>query len=120
MGVHSASTLSACLAGVGGHVEGIVAKTKSAGCTVAIDGCDVDCVRKTLEAAGIEPTIHVVATDLGIEKAKTYDYPDEHVCRVVDAALHALEGCGCAGSPATGAACCETDTEDCGTSCCDA
>ena len=78
-----------CLAGIGGHVEGMVDKTRAAACTVAIDGCDIHCTRKTLEAAGVEPTVHVVITDLGIEKAKTYEYPEGNVCRTVDAVLAA-------------------------------
>jgi len=97
-----------CLAGIGGHVEGIVNTTKAAGCTIAIDGCDIDCVRKTLEAAGIEPSVHVVITDLGIEKAKTYEYPDEYVCRTVDAVMAASKCCGCSPcSPEAAAPCCE-------------
>ncbi len=106
-----------CLAGIGGHVEGIVNTTKGAGCTIAIDGCDVDCVRKTMEAAGIEPTIHVVATELGIEKAKTYEYPDENVCRVVDAVLERTGGT--AGAVASGC-CCASEGDDQPASCCDA
>ena len=94
-----------CLAGVGGHVEGMVRKTQAAGCTIAIDGCDVGCARKTLEAAGINPTVHVVVTALGIEKAKTYEYPEENVCRVVDAVLAASPCCGC--GEGGGDVCCE-------------
>lgn len=97
-----------CLAGVGGHVEGIMEKTRAAACTIAIDGCDIDCARKTLEAAGIAPSVHVVITQLGIEKAKTYEYPEENVCRTVDAVL-ATVGC-CAGSGAAASEaepCCE-------------
>jgi len=110
-----------CLAGVGGHVEGIVEKTRAAACTIAIDGCDIDCVRKTLEAEGIEPGVHVVITDLGIEKAKTYEYPEENVCRVVDAVLAASPCCGCggAGSEASGACCASRDAGRSG-SCCEA
>ncbi len=76
-----------CLAGIGGHVELIVNHTKEVGHTVAIDGCDVACVRKTLEAEGITPDIHVVITDLGIEKEHSYEVSDEDICRVVDAVI---------------------------------
>jgi len=101
-----------CLAGVGGHVEGIVAKTQAAACTIAIDGCDIDCVRKTLEAAGVDPTIHVVVTDLDIEKAKTYEYPEEYVCRTVDAVLSKTED-GLAGGPTSAThPCCEGDADE--------
>ena len=41
-----------CLAGVGGRVSGIVASTEAAAAILAIDGCPLDCTRKTLEEAG--------------------------------------------------------------------
>lgn len=93
-----------CLAGVGGHVEGIVNRAAGAGCTIAIDGCEVACARKTLEAAGIDPTHHVVITELGVEKAKTYDYPEEHVSRTVDAVIAAT---GPGGAASSETPCCE-------------
>ncbi len=96
-----------CLAGIGGHVEGVVAKTRAAACTIAIDGCDVYCARKTLEAAGIEPTVHVVVTELGVEKAKTYEYPEENVCRAVDAVMAAAPcGTGACGGASGAGDCC--------------
>ncbi len=101
-----------CLAGIGGHVDGIVEKTRAAGHTITIDGCEIACARKTLQAAGIEPSVHVVITDLDIEKAKTYEYPEEYVCRTVDAVLQETGDCPehCEGSAA--GPCCETEGED--------
>lgn len=60
-----------CLAGIGGHVEGILANAKAAGKVLAIDGCNLDCARKTLEHAGIAVTAHVRMSDFGLEKGKT-------------------------------------------------
>jgi len=57
-----------CLAGIGGHVSGLVESTKAAKKIVAIDGCPVACARKTLEHAGFKVDVHVVATELGIQK----------------------------------------------------
>ena len=57
-----------CLAGIGGHVSGIVESTKAAMKLVAIDGCPVKCAQKTLEHSGFKPDVLVVVTDLGIEK----------------------------------------------------
>ena len=45
-----------CLAGIGGRVEGILQTTEDANSLLVIDGCPVDCARKTLEEAGIEYT----------------------------------------------------------------
>lgn len=57
-----------CLAGVGGHVGGIVDTAKQASTVVAVDGCGVKCALRSLEAAGVKPTQHLVLTDLGLEK----------------------------------------------------
>jgi len=60
-----------CLAGVGGHVEGIVNKTRAAAKVLAIDGCSLDCARKCLDQAGLTGFTHVRITDLGMEKGQT-------------------------------------------------
>ena len=60
-----------CLAGIGGHIDAITTNTKAAGKVLAIDGCLVDCVKKTLEHAGITVTAHLRLSDLGMEKGKT-------------------------------------------------
>jgi len=57
-----------CLAGVGGRVEGIMKTTAAADTILAIDGCSLDCVKKTLEQAGFEHFTHLRVTDLGMEK----------------------------------------------------
>ncbi len=60
-----------CLAGLGGDVAGIIANAKSAGKVLAIDGCNLDCARKTLERVGVPVTAHLRMSDLGMEKGKT-------------------------------------------------
>ena len=57
-----------CLAGVGGGVEPILANTRAAGRLLAVDGCAMDCVKKTLEKAGFEGAAHLRLTDHGFEK----------------------------------------------------
>lgn len=57
-----------CLAGVGGRVEGIMKLTENASKILALDGCSLDCVKKTLERAGFTDLIHVRVTDMGHEK----------------------------------------------------
>ena len=72
-----------CLAGVGGHIKGMVKSAKEAGLMIAIDGCPVQCAAKTLQHADIEPAIQVIVTELGIEKSPDLD-PDKNACtRVV-------------------------------------
>ena len=57
-----------CLAGLGGHVKGLIESAKAAKVLVAIDGCPLACARKTLEHAEFVPDVHLVVSDLGIEK----------------------------------------------------
>jgi len=60
-----------CLAGIAGKVESIEVNTRGAGQLVVVDGCDSDCARKTMEAAGFAGFLHIRVTDLGMEKGKT-------------------------------------------------
>ncbi|MGA2518672.1 MAG: putative zinc-binding protein [Thermodesulfobacteriota bacterium] len=57
-----------CLAGIGGHVSGIIESTKAGKVVVAIDGCPVACAKKTLEHGGFNIDEYVQVTDFGIEK----------------------------------------------------
>lgn len=60
-----------CLAGLGGDVAPIIANAKAAGKVLAIDGCNLDCAKKTLERHGLAITAHVRMSDLGMGKGKT-------------------------------------------------
>jgi uncharacterized metal-binding protein len=79
---HGVATMY-CLAGIGAKVEKIVTNTQAAERLVALDGCDNDCSRKMLEAAGFEPVLHLRITDLGMEKGKT-PVTTERVRQVMD------------------------------------
>ncbi len=57
-----------CLAGIGGHVSGMIESTKAGKMLIAIDGCSVGCAKKTLEHTGFNIDEYVQVTDLGIEK----------------------------------------------------
>ena len=57
-----------CLAGIGGHVNNIIEKSKKSGTVIAIDGCSVNCALRTLEAVSIPIKHHIILTELGIEK----------------------------------------------------
>ena len=59
-----------CLAGLGGSVEPILKTTRGADKILAIDGCPVDCAKKTLELAGIADFQQFQVTALGFEKGK--------------------------------------------------
>jgi uncharacterized metal-binding protein len=57
-----------CLAGIGGHVSGMIESTKAGKVIVAIDRCPVACAKKTLEHAGFNIDEYVEITSMGIEK----------------------------------------------------
>lgn len=59
-----------CLAGIGGRVSGIMKTTESAVSILAIDGCPLDCARKSLEEAGFKKVNHLRLSDLGFEKGQ--------------------------------------------------
>ena len=73
-----------CLAGVGGHIKGMVKSAKEAGLMIAIDGCSVQCAAKTLQHAEIEPAIQVIVTDLGIEKSHDIAIDEKACLKVID------------------------------------
>ena len=72
-----------CLAGIGGRVELIILNTQAAKSIVAVDGCDKDCAKRTLEHAGFKDFMHVRVTDLGMEKGKT-EVIAERIAAVAD------------------------------------
>ena len=60
-----------CLAGIGGNISGMIASAKGADRVLAIDGCGLDCAKKTLEERGIHGFTHLRVTDLDMEKSKS-------------------------------------------------
>lgn len=71
-----------CLAGIGGRIEPIMQKTKSASKILAIDGCNLDCVKNSLEKAGFTEFEYLRITDLGMEKGSS-PATDENIAKVV-------------------------------------
>lgn len=56
-----------CIAGIGGHIPGMLASAKAGKRLVGIDGCMLACTKKTMEHAGLSLTDYIVVTSLGIE-----------------------------------------------------
>ncbi|OIQ49985.1 DGC domain protein [Pseudodesulfovibrio hydrargyri] len=65
-----------CLAGIGGRVSGIVKSTEAAQKVVAIDGCPLNCARRTLEEAGFTGFEHIQLDGLGFKKGETPATPE--------------------------------------------
>ncbi len=71
-----------CLAGIGGRVSGLMANAGAAPALLTIDGCPLDCAKKTLGLAGFTNIRHLRVTDLGFKKGKT-PASDDAVAAVV-------------------------------------
>lgn len=74
-----------CLTGIGGRVSGILKSTEAATSILAIDGCALDCAKKSLKEAGFTKINHLRLTDLGFEKGKT-EVNSNSIAQVVDTA----------------------------------
>lgn len=98
-----------CLAAVSAQRDEKLKRARAAGKRLAIDGCEDDCARRTLEMAGLAVDAHVRVTDLGIEKQPAEPHWLVHTRRVVDKLREVVEGrsnptptasagpsCGCA------------------------
>lgn len=59
-----------CAVGIGGQVAGLLRSAEGCDRIIAIDGCPLNCTKKTLELAGIGIDRHILITDLGIKKNK--------------------------------------------------
>jgi uncharacterized metal-binding protein len=71
-----------CLAGIAGRIPGIMKMTDSASNILAIDGCELDCVKNCLKQAGFDRFEHFRVTDLGLEKGNT-TVNNENIAKVV-------------------------------------
>lgn len=72
-----------CLAGIGGNVSGIIKSTEAAPKILVIDGCELNCTKKTLAAGGFTEVIHLNLMDLGFKKGDT-DIDTESINKVVN------------------------------------
>jgi len=72
-----------CLAGLGGNIQGMVQTARDADVNLVIDGCPMECAKKTFDRHGITNYRHIKVTDWGIQKVKGVRCTDEQVDKVV-------------------------------------
>lgn len=65
---HRGKAEMSCIAGVGGDVPSLVKLAKSGRPIVALDGCNLNCVKNCLARHTIEPAVHHVLSDYGVKK----------------------------------------------------
>ena len=66
-----------------------MASTESAAKILAIDGCPLNCARKTLEEAGFKTFEHLTLSDIGFQKGKS-PVNAENIAKVAGKAGHLL------------------------------
>ena len=78
-----------CMAGIGGDISGIIETTKAASEILAIDGCQLDCVKHSLQNAGFTDFKHIRVTDCGMKKGES-DVSNTNIAKVAEMATAAL------------------------------
>lgn len=69
-----------CLAGIGAGIDGMVRSAMDVEKLIVIDGCDIACAKKVLEAQNIrEPEYYFVLTEMGVEKNKDFNLRHEEL-----------------------------------------
>ena len=79
-----------CTVGLGGKVEPILETTRAASTVLAIDGCPLDCAKRSLAEAGFDECLHLRVTDLGMTKGDT-EISEANVSKVAEAAGSLLQ-----------------------------
>ncbi len=86
-----------CIAAIAAGIPAKLDRARQAARRVAIDGCEDYCVRKVLDKAGLTADVHVVLTDMGIEKKPSQPNLISDAKRVVDAVKQKLGAGGASG-----------------------
>ena len=81
-----------CLAGLGGDIQGMVQTARDADLNLVIDGCPMDCAKKTFDRHGVTNYTQIKVTDLDIEKVKGVRCTREQVDKVIARAKEDIAG----------------------------
>ena len=68
-----------CIAGIGGQVKAIMRLAQSGRPLLAIDGCPLRCVQKSLNRIGVTESHHLLLSDFGLKKRQHEEYSDAEV-----------------------------------------
>ena len=80
-----------CAIGVGAQLPSFSEKARNTKVSVVIDGCEVACTAKALRNVGVTPHVHVVVTDLGVEKCHEFNHTPEQVAEVAGAVADLIQ-----------------------------
>ncbi|ABI57275.1 putative zinc-binding protein [Alkalilimnicola ehrlichii MLHE-1] len=81
-----------CIAGVGGDVAPLVKQARSGRPILALDGCQLQCVRNCLARHDVTPTWHELLTDYGIRKKYRQPWSEEAAERIFPVLVDRLQG----------------------------
>jgi uncharacterized metal-binding protein len=71
-----------CIAGVGGDVPSLVRTAKSGRPIVALDGCALACVKRSLARHGVRADMYFLLSDDGVKKRRHADFDPAEAERV--------------------------------------
>jgi uncharacterized metal-binding protein len=74
-----------CLAGVGGAIEKLTGIAEAANRRVVIDGCQLACGKKIMDARNLAIDRYIVITDLGIEKVTGPAFDERDIEIIINA-----------------------------------
>lgn len=83
-----------CIVGVGGNVKKLLKTATSGRKMVVLDGCPLACAKACLANHGIEPTVHIELSKLGVKKVQHGDFDREQAASVLQTVrdtLHRLQ-----------------------------
>ncbi|NLH98121.1 MAG: zinc-binding protein [Chthonomonadales bacterium] len=74
-----------CAVGVAARLPSFVETAAKADKRVLIDGCEVQCLKKAFDGAGVPYDVHVIVTELGIAKGHHFNHTQDEVATVAGA-----------------------------------
>jgi uncharacterized metal-binding protein len=80
-----------CTVGIGARAPGLMKSAEASDRIIAIDGCPVNCARKTLELAGFKVDNHIIISEFGIKKTKDRDLKHDEVSEALEKTLGILQ-----------------------------
>ena len=81
-----------CIAGLGGDIPSLVRIAKAGRSIVAIDGCGLKCVQKTLARHGLRPKVEYELTRLGVKKRFHADFEQAQAEDLLEGNIHEIGG----------------------------
>jgi len=74
-----------CAAGIGANIDGMVESVRGASRVLVLDSCPAECAKKCMDQAGLSGYMHLVITDLGIEKNHNLSLAEKNIDHVMSA-----------------------------------